>query len=433
MSGHCMRAAAAVAILSAVSVAARAGDETAPKSLELWPNFETIGVYAHFSGDSNRNSTVKMHFRKAGDEEWTEGHPLDRNAPGRWAGAIFWLTPDTEYEVRVAFSDPDGAEPAELTTKVRTRNDRWPVGKGDTWHVSPKGDDAAAGTEDAPFATIQKGVDSAAPGDTVLTLKSVTVVKGKPATRPGPQPLNEKWQIAAAQIMVYCAAMLWEPEGEDARRWLNERGLADETLKDHYIGFNKTGRKLYGLWVPRGITIPHWQESLNRIWGIKIRLSTNGPDKYRAVKGSVPCLYLADNLRGSMTWLVSRSAGMKIRLAVVGFLVLWLCGITFPATVISSVPLEKDDLMAVFQSPTPTEVPIIEEAPREPVETPAPEPPTPTPTEEAAPLPGDAGGAEGAVILAVVPTETPTPEPPTPTATSVPPTATTAAPTARPP
>ena len=139
---------------------------------------------------------------------------------------------------------------------------------------------------------------------------------------------------------------------------------------------------------------------------------------------------LADNLRGGMTWLVSRSAGMKIRLAVVGFLVLWLCGITLPATVISSVPLEKDDLMAVFQSPTPTEAPIIEEAPRQPVETPAPEPPTPTPTEEPAPLPGDAGGAEGAVILAVVPTETPTPEPPTPTPTSVPPTATTAAPTA---
>ena len=128
--------------------------------------------------------------------------------------------------------------------------------------------------------------------------KSVTVVKGKPAARPGPQPVNEEWQIAAAQIMVYCAAMLWEPEGERARRWLKARGLAEETLKDHFIGFNKAGRMLHGLWVPQGITIPHWQESLNRIWGIKIRRLTNGPDKYRAVKGSVPCLYLADNLMG---------------------------------------------------------------------------------------------------------------------------------------
>jgi len=127
---------------------------------------------------------------------------------------------------------------------------------------------------------------------------------------------------------------------------------------------------------------------------------------------------LANNLRGSATWLVSRSSGVKIRLAVAGFLILWLCGITFPATVISSVPLERDDLMAVFQPPTPTQTPVVEEAP---VETPVPTD-TPTPTEEVAPLPGEAGGAEGAVILAVVPTETPTPEPPTPTSTLLPPT-----------
>jgi len=134
---------------------------------------------------------------------------------------------------------------------------------------------------------------------------------------------------------------------------------------------------------------------------------------------------LANNLRGSATWLVSRSSGVKIRLAVAGFLILWLCGITFPATVISSVPLERDDLMAVFQSPTPTQTPVVEEAP---VETPVPTD-TPTPTEEVAPLPGEAGGAEGAVILAVVPTETPTPEPPTPTSTLLPPTPRPAPPT----
>jgi hypothetical protein len=92
-------------------------------------------------------------------------------------------------------------------------------------------------------------------GDERLKLKSVTVVKSKPVVRPGPEPLNEEWQTAAAQVMVYCAAMLWEPEGEAARRWLKARGLADETLKRHFIGFNKADRMLYGLWVPRGITI----------------------------------------------------------------------------------------------------------------------------------------------------------------------------------
>ncbi|MGB9300988.1 MAG: cyclic nucleotide-binding domain-containing protein [Anaerolineae bacterium] len=143
---------------------------------------------------------------------------------------------------------------------------------------------------------------------------------------------------------------------------------------------------------------------------------------------------LANSLRGSAMWLVSRSAGVKLRLAVVGFLILWLCGITLPATVISAISLEKDDLMAVFQSPTPTQMAVEEEAPVRMVETPE---PTATqtltePAEPNAPLPGEAGGAEGAVILAVVPTETPTAEPPTPIPTSVPPTATRRAPTSTP-
>ena len=143
---------------------------------------------------------------------------------------------------------------------------------------------------------------------------------------------------------------------------------------------------------------------------------------------------LANSLRGSAMWLVSRSAGVKLRLAVVGFLILWLCGITLPATVISAIPLEKDDLMAVFQSPTPTQMAVEEQAPLRMVETPE---PTATstltePAEPNVPLSGEAGGAEGAVILAVVPTETPTAEPPTPIPTSVPPTATRRAPTSTP-
>jgi CRP-like cAMP-binding protein len=140
---------------------------------------------------------------------------------------------------------------------------------------------------------------------------------------------------------------------------------------------------------------------------------------------------LADTLRSSALWLVTRSPGVKIRLAVVGFLVLWVLGIAVPATVLSSVPLEKDDLMAAFQSPTPTRAAIIEEAPQQPAETPVPTE-TPTPTEVPVEVPPEVGGGEAAVVLAVLPTETPTPEPPTPTPTTAPPTPKPAAPTATP-
>ena len=140
---------------------------------------------------------------------------------------------------------------------------------------------------------------------------------------------------------------------------------------------------------------------------------------------------LVDNLRGAMVWLVGRSTGVKLRLAVVGFFMIWLCGITLPATVISSVPLEKDDLVAAFQSATPVETEAAYEAPQEVEETVEPTE-TPVPTEAVESAVPATGGAEAAVILAVMPTETPTPEPPTPTMVAVAPAPARPAPTATP-
>ena len=141
---------------------------------------------------------------------------------------------------------------------------------------------------------------------------------------------------------------------------------------------------------------------------------------------------LVSSLQGLGTWLVTRSAKVKLRLAVVGFLILWLCGITLPATVISSVPLEKNDLMAVFETPVPAETPAVEVPGAEPVERMEPTD-TPTPTETPIPAePTKQGGGEPAVNLALVPTETPTPVPPTLTATPVPPAPTQPAPTPTP-
>lgn len=122
--------------------------------------------------------------------------------------------------------------------------------------------------------------------------------KPKPKASPLGIPESEELQTRTMQIVVGCAAMLWESEGEKARAWLNKRGLADETLKVHLVGFNALAGRQHGFYVPRGITLPHWQESTNTISGIKVRLSTNGTDKYRHILGSRPSLYLADYLAG---------------------------------------------------------------------------------------------------------------------------------------
>ena len=47
------------------------------------------------------------------------------------------------------------------------------AGRAETFHVSPQGDDAAAGTVAAPFRTVQRGADAAQPGDTVLVAPGI--------------------------------------------------------------------------------------------------------------------------------------------------------------------------------------------------------------------------------------------------------------------
>ncbi|MCX7804342.1 MAG: right-handed parallel beta-helix repeat-containing protein [Planctomycetota bacterium] len=169
---------APVALLGALAIPASrpsAGeDRTMPKSLELYPNFQTVSVYARFDGDDNGNGTTDLSFRRVGDRDWRKGHPLDLIHGKRWVGTLFWLTPDTEYEVRVRFADPDGAAPEELAGTVRTRNDRWPEGKGRTFYVSAaRGNDAGDGSEGAPFKTIAKGVETLRPGDTLIVREGI--------------------------------------------------------------------------------------------------------------------------------------------------------------------------------------------------------------------------------------------------------------------
>ena len=125
---------ALVILISAASFAA--DDPVTSTRMELYPNFETLSVYLHYSGDANANSSVAMEYRKAGGE-WIEGHPLTRIYESQWAGSIFWLDPAAVYEVRVKLSDPDGVSEETISATATTRDDRWPVGTGRTIHVAP--------------------------------------------------------------------------------------------------------------------------------------------------------------------------------------------------------------------------------------------------------------------------------------------------------
>ncbi len=121
------------------------------------PTLINLGFEWMIEGDGNRNASVAVSYRRAGDAEWKTGMPLVRLQhervfredvfnlvlPNMFAGSILDVEPGTAYEVRLAMSDPDGidgpAENATQTVTVSTRPEPMPAEGGNVYHVYPVG------------------------------------------------------------------------------------------------------------------------------------------------------------------------------------------------------------------------------------------------------------------------------------------------------
>ena len=115
------------------------------------PTLRNLGFEWLIAGDANRNATVSVRYRAAGQPAWREALPLlrvggeqigrDREnlkymVPDGFAGSILNLEPGTEYECRFTLADPDGATgETSRTVKVRTRSEPQPAAGGRTLHV----------------------------------------------------------------------------------------------------------------------------------------------------------------------------------------------------------------------------------------------------------------------------------------------------------
>lgn len=152
-----------------------AADKVTALDIEIVPpTIVSGGVDWKLFGDDNRNATAKVEYRKVGEAQWRKGLDLfrlqneDMNAfpggnmtqvmegrggkgavmmhpllvydvPNMFSGSLFNLEPDTEYEVRVTMSDPDGVQgKAAQTERFKTR--KVPVATqegGNVYHVYP--------------------------------------------------------------------------------------------------------------------------------------------------------------------------------------------------------------------------------------------------------------------------------------------------------
>src|SRR5262249_12852636 len=87
------------------------------------PTLLNLGFEWAISGDVNRNATVAVDYRAAGETAWHPALPLvriggerifrqrehlDYTVPDGFAGSILNLRPGTQYECRFRMSDPDG-------------------------------------------------------------------------------------------------------------------------------------------------------------------------------------------------------------------------------------------------------------------------------------------------------------------------------------
>jgi hypothetical protein len=112
------------------------------------PTLISLGFEWYIEGDDNHNAEVKVQYRKKGDHNWKKALPLlriqneesitkflnnsiDYITPNLFAGSIFDLEPDTEYQCRFDMSDPDGViGNSRKTVLVRTRPEPKPFEGG---------------------------------------------------------------------------------------------------------------------------------------------------------------------------------------------------------------------------------------------------------------------------------------------------------------
>ncbi|HUV38846.1 MAG TPA: hypothetical protein VMY39_04500, partial [Planctomycetota bacterium] len=165
------------------------------------PTLENLGFRWTIEGDSNRNASVAVQFRKKGENTWRDALPMLRvqneitnqdfepvRCGNLFAGSVLFLEPDTEYEVRFEMTDPDGgAAPVKVVTAKTLAEPKAPADMH-VVHVYPK--DHAGPRPAGAVLGVKDACDAAKPGDVLLLHAGVydegtlTLTKSGEPTRP---------------------------------------------------------------------------------------------------------------------------------------------------------------------------------------------------------------------------------------------------------
>ena len=135
--------------------------------MELFGNFHSMGVIVSFDDSHPDQDAIADVAYRTGSGEFQAGFPLSRVSDTQYVGSLFWLQPETTYEVRVTFVDPgDVLHCTSVSDSSTTRDKIDTQDPVDTYVVSPDGSGSTC-TKDAPCA-LRTGLNQAMPGDAVI-------------------------------------------------------------------------------------------------------------------------------------------------------------------------------------------------------------------------------------------------------------------------
>jgi hypothetical protein len=148
-----------------------AGPVHAAATLELYGTFHAMGVIVTIDAtddpDGDAASSVAYRIHGSGSA-YREGFPLSRVAGTRFVGSLFWLEPGVLYDVKVDFTDADGAplNGASLEASASTRKEITLPAATHAYYVSPTGSGTTC-SEAAP-CSLTRGLNRAQPGTSVV-------------------------------------------------------------------------------------------------------------------------------------------------------------------------------------------------------------------------------------------------------------------------
>lgn len=189
-------------------------------SMELFGNFHAMGVTVTLpaNNDPDKNALAVLEYRND-DGEFQAGFPLTRINDTHFVGSLFWLQPDTTYEVKVIFLDPQSPlDCAVIQGMSNTRAEPVIPESSQVFFVSPDGDGQICTLEQPCMLTKALAKSGA---DTSIILRggiyyqgNINVTKGGESGKPliiksypdeevifdGAEPEDLQWKLSSNGI-----------------------------------------------------------------------------------------------------------------------------------------------------------------------------------------------------------------------------------------